>query len=110
MVRSSSNTSRDIVFSRYELEWWVGFTLNSSRDMLFSTYGLEWSSGKRNVVVVELSVIFESSAMWVVIEAVGTAVEALGHASGTVTKALELVVDVLCLSTANQVLSISKRP
>ena len=48
------------------------------------------------LVVVELSVVFD---VWGIIEAVGTAF-------GTVTESLE--VEVLCLSTANQVLS--KRP
>ena len=40
--------------------------------------------------------------MWGIIEAVGTAFR-------TVTESLELVVEVLCLSTANQVLR-KKRP
>ena len=62
---------------------------------LFSTtYERESSTGKWNVV--ELSVVFD---VWGIIEAVGTAF-------GTVTESLE--VEVLCLSTANQVLS--KRP
>ena len=44
------------------------------------------------------------SPMWVIIEAVGTAVEA----SGSVAEALELVIELLWSSTANQVFS--KRP
>lgn len=53
-----------------------------------------------------MSVKFEAlgSAMLVITDAVGTAVEALG----SVTEASELVVEVLCLSTTNQVFS--KRP
>lgn len=55
-----------------------------------------------------MSVKFEGlgSAMLVVIDAVGTAVEALG----SVGEASELVVEVLCLSITNQVFRVSKRP
>ena len=58
------------------------------------------------LVVVELSVVFEGlgSAMLVIIEAEGNAVEALM----TVAEASELVVEDLSLSTANQVFG--KRP
>jgi hypothetical protein len=56
--------------------------------------------------VVEFSVVFEgpSLSMWVIIEAVGTAVEAFGY----IAEVSEHAVEVVCPSTANQVFS--KRP